>query len=88
MSWMTRLFALGCVALILDAQTQLSPSQKTTEEVVRVGSFELDTSARQSIAVLYARRGTGLGDRLGSEAGVPAASDRGVSTEFRLPPRP
>lgn len=45
MNWMTIAFAVGCVAMALGAQSPSSPRQKTIEQVVREGSFELDASA-------------------------------------------
>ncbi|MGA2905841.1 MAG: hypothetical protein ABSD98_18605, partial [Candidatus Korobacteraceae bacterium] len=48
MNWMM-LFAVGGVAIIPALQFELSPSKKTTKQVVREGSFELDTSADRGL---------------------------------------
>ena len=45
MNWMAILFAVGGVAMVSASQSELSESKMTTEQVVREGSFELDTSA-------------------------------------------
>jgi hypothetical protein len=49
MNGMTILFALGWVATVLDAQSQLPPGQETTAQVMREGSFALDTSADRAL---------------------------------------
>jgi hypothetical protein len=49
MNWMMLLFAAGCVAIVAGPQFELSQSKKTTEQVVREGSFELDTSADRAL---------------------------------------
>ena len=49
MNWKTILFAVGAVAIVPGPQFELSRSKKTTEQVVREGSFELDTSADRAL---------------------------------------
>jgi len=49
MNWMMMLFAVGGVAIVLGPQFESSQSKKTTEQVVREGSFELDTSADSAL---------------------------------------
>jgi hypothetical protein len=49
MNWMMILFAVGCVAIVPGAQFELSQSKKPIEQVVREGSFELDTSADRAL---------------------------------------
>ena len=48
MNWMTMLFAVGAL-VIVGAQSELSREKKATEQVVREGSFELDTSADRAL---------------------------------------
>ena len=47
MNWMTILFVVGAL-VIAGAQSELS-REKATEQVVREGSFELDTSADKAL---------------------------------------
>jgi hypothetical protein len=49
MNWMAILLAVGGVAIIPGAQFELSKTKKTAEQVVREGSFELDTSADKAL---------------------------------------
>jgi hypothetical protein len=49
MNWMTVLFAVGGVAIVPGPRFELSQSKKTIEQVVREGSFELDTSADRAL---------------------------------------
>jgi hypothetical protein len=49
MNWIAILFAAGGAAIIPGAQFELSQGKKTTEQVVREGSFELDTSADKAL---------------------------------------
>jgi len=49
MNWMIILFAVVCVAIIPGAQFESSQTKKTTEQVIREGSFELDTSADRAL---------------------------------------
>lgn len=49
MNWMTILFAVGAVAIVPGPQSELSPNKKTTDQVVREGSFELDTRADRAL---------------------------------------
>ena len=49
MNWITMLFAVGAVAMVPGSQCGLPQSKKTTEQVVREGSFELDTSADRAL---------------------------------------
>jgi hypothetical protein len=49
MNWMMPLFSAGCVAIVAGPQFELSQRKKTTEQVVREGSFELDTSADRAL---------------------------------------
>jgi hypothetical protein len=49
MNWMAILFATGALAIALGPQFELSQSKKATEQVVREGSFELDTSADKAL---------------------------------------
>jgi len=49
MNWMTILFAVGAAAIIPGPQSELSQSKKTTDQVVREGSFELETSADKAL---------------------------------------
>jgi len=48
MTWMTILFAVGAL-VIVGAQSELSREKKATEQVVREGSFELDTSVDRAL---------------------------------------
>jgi hypothetical protein len=48
MNWMTMLFAAGAL-VSAEAQSELSRDKKMTEQVVREGSFELDTSADRAL---------------------------------------
>jgi hypothetical protein len=48
MNWMTILCAVGALA-IAGAQSELSRGEKATEQVVREGSFDLDTSADRAL---------------------------------------
>jgi hypothetical protein len=49
MNLMMMLFAVGGVAIVPGPQFELSQSKETTEQVVREGSFELDTSADRAL---------------------------------------
>ncbi len=49
MNWMRILFAVGAVAIVPGTQFDLSQSKKTTEQVIREGSFELDTNADRAL---------------------------------------
>jgi hypothetical protein len=49
MNWITMLFAIGALAIVPGPQLELSHSEKTTEQAVREGSFELDTSADKAL---------------------------------------
>jgi hypothetical protein len=49
MDWAMILFAVGGVAIVLGPQFELLQSKKTTEQVVREGSFELNTSADKAL---------------------------------------
>lgn len=49
MNWMMILFAAGAAAIVPGPQFELPQSKKTTEQVVREGSFELDTSADRAL---------------------------------------
>lgn len=49
MNWMAILFATGALAIALGPKFELSQNTKTAEQVVREGSFELDTSAGRAL---------------------------------------
>lgn len=49
MNWMMIPFAAGAVAIVLGPQSELSQSKKATQQVVREGSFELDTGADRAL---------------------------------------
>jgi hypothetical protein len=46
MNWTTVLFAVGCAAIVLSGMPQ---SKKTTEQVIREGSFELNINADKAL---------------------------------------
>ena len=48
MNWMTILFVVGAM-VIAGAQSELSREKKATEQIIREGSFELDTSADRAL---------------------------------------
>ena len=48
MNWMTILFVVGAL-VIAGVQSELSREKQATEQVVREGSFELDTSADKAL---------------------------------------
>ena len=49
MNWMTILFVVGALAIVRGPQLELSREKKAAEQVVREGSFELDTSADRAL---------------------------------------
>jgi hypothetical protein len=49
MNWMTILFAVGGVAIVRGPRFKMSRRKKATPQVVREGSFELDTSAGRAL---------------------------------------
>jgi hypothetical protein len=49
MNRIAMLFAVGAVAMVPGSQFELPQNKKTTEQVVREGSFELDTSADRAL---------------------------------------
>jgi hypothetical protein len=49
MNWMTILFAIGAVAMVPESQFGLTQGKKTAEQLVREGSFDLDTSADRAL---------------------------------------
>jgi hypothetical protein len=49
MSWIPILYAIGALVIVPRSQLELSPKGQATEQVVREGSFELDTSADKAL---------------------------------------
>jgi len=49
MNWIALLFAVGAVAIVPGSRSALPQSKPATEQVVREGSFELNTSADRAL---------------------------------------